>query len=99
MDATPTLEAGGPDIYGGGSITVSGDSVDGAEGSGVVQFTGTFSSLSWTDTTENSYGFTVGEASPVSGAPEPASIALLASATAVLWFRRKGRSGPVKSLD
>lgn len=59
--ATPILEAGGPTTaYGGSSITVVGNVVSGQEGSGVVQFSGTFSSLSWTDTAENFYAFTVG---------------------------------------
>jgi hypothetical protein len=86
FNATPTLEAGGTDIYGGSSISVSGNSIDGAEGSGVVQFTGTFTSISWTDTPENYYGFTVGEANT---APEPAPIGLLACGITGLWFVRK----------
>ena len=80
FNATPTFEAGGPNSqFGGLPITVSGNSVNGREGNGVVQFTGTFSSLSWTNTFENFYGFTVGLNGP-SGAtpvPEPSTIALV----------------------
>ncbi len=71
---TPTFEAGGPSAeYGGGAITVSGNDVFGTEGNGVVQFTGTFTSITWTNPTyENWYGFTVGIE-----APEPAAWALM----------------------
>lgn len=59
--ATPTLQAGGPNAqYGGSSITVAGNVVSGMEGNGVVQFTGTFDTISWTSTAEHFYGFTVG---------------------------------------
>jgi hypothetical protein len=68
FSAPPTFEAGGPNsFYGGQAITVSGNTVSGNEGNGVVQFTGTYSTLSWTDTAENYYGFTTG----LAGAPEP----------------------------
>ncbi len=74
---TPTFEAGGPNSqYGGGSITVVGNSVLGQEGNGVVQFTGVFTSLSWTNTYENYYAFTVGQSAPV---PEPSSLLLIGS--------------------
>jgi hypothetical protein len=71
---TPTFEAGGPSAeYGGGAITVSGNDVFGSEGNGVVQFTGTFTSITWTNPTyENWYGFTVGIE-----APEPAAWVLM----------------------
>lgn len=79
FNATPTLEAGGPNSqYGGASIGVVSNVVSGSEGNGVVMFTGTFTSISWTDTFENFYAFTVG----VNGVadedvPEPASMALV----------------------
>jgi hypothetical protein len=72
FDATPTFEAGGPDAYGGSAISVSGNVVSGHEGSGVVQFTGTFSSISWTDTPEYYYAFTVGATN--AAAPEISSL-------------------------
>jgi hypothetical protein len=94
FNATPTLEAGGPNSqFGGSSITVSGNVVSGSEGNGVVQFTGTFSSISWTNTFENFYAFTVGTngGPPPSGVPEPGTIALLGLGLASLavWHRRK----------
>jgi hypothetical protein len=73
---TPTFEAGGPNVpYGGVAITVLGNTVSGLEGNGVVQFTGTFTTFSWTNTSENWYGFTVG--TDVSSVPEPTTMLLL----------------------
>jgi hypothetical protein len=77
FNQTPTLEAGGPNSqFGGQSITVLGNVVSGSEGNGVVQFTGTFTTLSWTNTFENFYAFTVGTAG-TSAVPEPATLLLL----------------------
>ena len=57
FDHVPTLQAGGPNsFFGGASLTVAGNTVSGVEGNGVVQFTGTFSSISWTDTFERRAG-------------------------------------------
>jgi len=93
FNATPTLEAGGPNSqFGGSSITVNGNVVSGQEGNGVVQFTGTFSSISWTDTPENFYAFTVGVNGPLSTVPEPTSLVLLASGLTGLVFYRRNRS-------
>ncbi|MFO0957809.1 MAG: PEP-CTERM sorting domain-containing protein [Isosphaeraceae bacterium] len=93
--ATPTLQAGGPNSsFGGQSITVNGTTVSGSEGNGVVQFNGVFTSLSWTNTFENYYGFTVGAAGVV---PEPATIVtlgigLVGVGLASRHLRRKARA-------
>jgi len=88
---TPTLEAGGPNSqFGGSSIAVAGNVVSGQEGNGVVQLTGTFSSLSWTNTFENFYGFTVGTAGVI---PEPSGyLILLAGLTLLVVARRRNRT-------
>lgn len=93
FDATPTFEAGGPNVsFGGAAITVAGSTVSGREGNGVVQFSGTFSSISWTDTAEFYYGFTVGRSGAVTAVPEPATHALmLAGVAAVGWGVRRRR--------
>ena len=71
----PTFEAGGPNLqYGGSPISILGNVVSGNEGNGVVQFTGAYSTFSWTNTPEGWYGFTVGTA--VSSVPEPTTMLL-----------------------
>ena len=94
--ATPTLQAGGPNsLFGGSSITVAGNVVSGNEGNGVVQFGGTFSSISWTDTPENFYAFTVGINGPLeqppTAVPEPMSLTLVGSGLAALMWRLRKR--------
>jgi hypothetical protein len=97
FNATPTFEVGGPNVgFGGQAITVSGNTVSGAEGNGVVQFNGTFSSLSFTTTNENFYGFTVGRNGPVAAVPEPETWALMAFGLAALGsIGRKRRASAV----
>jgi hypothetical protein len=85
FDATPTFVVGGPNInFGGSAITVAGNVVSGFEGNGIVQFNGTFSSLSWTNTAEHYYGFTVGVAGTTAVIPEPGTYALLGLGLAAL---------------
>jgi hypothetical protein len=89
-----SIAAGGPSAeYGGTSITLLGNDVSGVEGNGVVQFTGTFDSISWTNpTSENWYGFTVGVSEvpgPTLGAG-PASFVL--AALFLGWLARRRAS-------
>lgn len=91
IGATPVLVAGGANTeYGGSSISISGNSVSGSEGNGTVMFTGTYSSLSWTNPVyENWYGFNVGMTAAV---PEPESYALALAGLAIIGlFARRRR--------
>ena len=99
-----TIEAGGPSAeYGGTSITKSGNDVLGDEGSGVIQFTGTFSQLQFTTPVyEDFYMLTVGDdtsAVPPSPtpAPEPSTLSLLGLGIAALPFARARLRGRSKS--
>ena len=92
FNATPTLQAGGPNSqFGGQTITVLGNVVSGSEGNGVVQFTGTFGSISWTNTFENFYAFTVGLNGPIGAVPEPETYAMLLAGLGLLGFMARRR--------
>lgn len=100
FNATPVFKSGGPsNEYGGSAITVSGNTVSGAEADGVVQFIGTYSSISWNNpVAENWYGFTVGIAGAAgsgggggTGVPEPLTISLLGCGLAGLAVVRRRR--------
>jgi hypothetical protein len=93
--STPTLQAGGPNsIFGGSSIEVAGNVVSGFEANGVVQFDGTVSSISWTNTPENYYAFTVGvngeitEPNPI---PEPSTVLLTLAGVGLVFAYRASR--------
>ena len=71
-----TILSGGPSqSFGGSSVfQVASNEVGGTEGNGTIQFTGTFTSLSWTVGGEEFWhGFTIGIAG-VATVPEPSSL-------------------------
>jgi hypothetical protein len=78
FDQPFTVQAGGPNAeYGGLPLTESGNDTLGNEGNGVIQFTGTFTSITFTTPEyEHYYDFTVGMPS-TTPIPEPSSLALL----------------------
>ena len=85
------IQAGGPNAeFGGSSITQVGNTINGSEGNGVIQFSGTFSEISWTNPVfENYYAFTVGTEGAGTVVPEPLSFALLGIGLAGIGgFRR-----------
>jgi hypothetical protein len=92
-----TLLGGGPSSeFGGSTLTVNGQNVNGAEGNGVIQFDGTFSSISFTTPTfENYYAFTVGydaTLTPVPSVPEPATLSLFGLGLLALPIARRALS-------
>ena len=99
-DSEPfSIVAGGPSSeYGGSSITQSKslDDVIGVEGNGVIQFSGTYTSITFTTPLfENYYAFTVGEDQTAqvnatsSVVPEPATLSLFGMGLAALPFARR----------
>jgi len=90
-----TIETGGPSaeyplgtsIY---RIGTNGTTVYGDEGSGVIQFNGLYSSLSFTTPDyEDFYTFTVGHDPKASLAPEPGTLALLGTGLGALSMLRR----------
>jgi len=83
FDFTPgetfTVQACGPSTeYGGGCIIKTGQVVSGNEGNGTIQFSGSFTSITFTTPNqEYYYDFTVGAPSLAPTVPEPSSLALL----------------------
>jgi hypothetical protein len=76
------LFGGGPSTaWGGGPLTSSGNVVYGVEGNGLVQFYGSYKSISWTNPVfENYYVVTVGTV------PEPATWAMMLLGFAGIGF-------------
>ncbi len=69
------------------SLTPSGNSLTGIEGSGCILFPGTITSLSWTISNYEPYaGFTIG----MTAIPEPGTLAIMVLGSAVVfWGRRR----------
>lgn len=92
FDATPTLISSGQGYWGGCGtcLTVSGNNLIGEEGHGVVQFMGSFTSISWTAPVgETWHGFQVG----VNAIPEPETYALMLAGLAAVGFMARRRKG------
>ncbi|MCW5625915.1 MAG: PEP-CTERM sorting domain-containing protein [Burkholderiales bacterium] len=92
FDQPFTILSQGTGYWGGGSTSLSqsGTTLIGREGHGVIQFTGTFTTLSWTaPNAENWHGFTVGGLmAPV---PEPETWTMLGLGLAGLGLMARRR--------
>jgi hypothetical protein len=100
FNAPFTILSSGNGYWGGnpaGSLftTATANELLGIEGHGVIQFNGTYTSLSWTVPQEETWhGFTIGAATTVT--PEPASMTLLATGLAgVVAAARRRRAARV----
>jgi hypothetical protein len=90
------LSSGASDSFAGGGVgsltNPSGNVLQGTEGNGTIQFSGTFSSISWTASSPSEYwhGFTIGVPSVgVSPVPDPSTLWLLASGLLGLLATRR----------
>jgi hypothetical protein len=82
-----SIESNGPGYWGNGPLTQSGNALIGVEGHGSILFSGSHTSISWTNPyPENWYGFTVGAMEAV---PEPGTMAALGLGLAALGRRRR----------
>jgi hypothetical protein len=94
------LLGGGPSAeFGGSALTATGSVVHGTEGNGLVQFNGSFDSVTFTTPNfENYYAFTVGYDATLTGGgptpavPEPATLSLFGLGLAALPMVRRSLS-------
>ncbi len=72
-----TLLSEGSGHWGDGSFVISGNTITGSEGHGVLQFNGSVSSISWDNTVaEYHHGFAIGAQETTNPVPEPATMLL-----------------------
>jgi len=86
-----TVGAQGGGHWGGGTLVQAGNTVTGVEGNGLLQFTGSYTDISfYTPHYENYYGATVG--AMTAAVPEPETWALMLVGLAGLGFAARRRA-------
>lgn len=93
FSATPVVQDSGCGWWGCGTLFVSGTTLySDSEGHGSVEFPGTYSSISFTESAPESWrGLTVGVLGEGAGVPEPATLALLGFGLAAIGLVRRCR--------
>ena len=92
-----TIESGGPSAeYGGTSISQSGNTIYGQESNGTIEFHGTFTQISWTNTVELTQGYAFEIGAPVT-VPEPTTLAMMLVGFGLLGLSL-GKSAPPASV-
>lgn len=95
FDQPVTVLSSGTDPF---AVSSNGLKLTGAEGRGVIQFTGTFTSFSWTVSAPEMFAFYnvgVTSADPIGAVPEPgtwAALAIFAGGAAYAGWRRRQRA-------
>ncbi len=87
-----TVVSAGPNRWGYNGYSVSGTQFVGTEYNGILHFSGTFSNISFSTTSENWYGFNFASYDPAVTVPEPGSLGLLGISLLGLSLARRRRA-------
>lgn len=94
-----TVGAQGGGHWGGGTLVQAGNSVTGIEGNGLLQFTGSYTDISFTTPNyEFYYGGTVGALSNVNAVPEPETYALMLAGLGAMGLVASRRKPNTKAV-
>lgn len=92
FDTPFTLLSEGEGYWGDGTYDIFGNTLEGEELHGVIQFQGLITQIQWSSSFEYWHGFTVGYSVPSPSVPEPATAGLLLTSLLALALRRRPRA-------